>query len=149
MKFCYHDPNSLPFLIQGILSLVHDISPTHFARGGGGVTQGVVEDSNCLAHWISFPLMRLKDWSLGGQVSETESSLPIAKSCLSSLPDPQTCLQFELNFFHDRARSTSGWFFTFFMFSAAKSERQSQVHKLLWIDWMLSTNQIFHGESDV
>ena len=60
MKFCYHDPNSLPFLIQGILSLVDDISPTHFARGGG-VTQGVVEDSNCLAHWISFPLMRLKD----------------------------------------------------------------------------------------
>ena len=52
MKFCYHDPNSLPFLIQGILSLVDDISPTHFARagGGGGVTQGVVEDSNCLAH---------------------------------------------------------------------------------------------------
>ena len=24
-----------------------------------------------------------------------------------------------------------------------------QVHKLLWIDWMLSTNQIFHSESDV
>ena len=36
MKFCYHDPNSLPFLIQGILSLVDDISPTHFARRGGG-----------------------------------------------------------------------------------------------------------------
>ena len=48
MKFCYHDPNSLPFLIQGILSLVDDISPTHFAGGGG--TQGVVGDSNCLAH---------------------------------------------------------------------------------------------------
>ena len=50
MKFCYHDPYSLPFLIQGILSLVNDTSPTHFAPGGGGVTQGVVEDSNCLAH---------------------------------------------------------------------------------------------------
>ena len=36
MKFCYHDPNSLPFLIQGILSLVDGISPTHFAPGGGG-----------------------------------------------------------------------------------------------------------------
>ena len=24
-----------------------------------------------------------------------------------------------------------------------------QVHKLLWIDWMLSTNQIFHSESDI
>ena len=24
-----------------------------------------------------------------------------------------------------------------------------QVHKLLWIDWMLSTNQIFDSESDV
>ena len=52
MKFCYHDPNSLPFLIQGILSLVDGISPTHFAPGGGGggVTQGVVGYSNCLAH---------------------------------------------------------------------------------------------------
>ena len=25
----------------------------------------------------------------------------------------------------------------------------AEVHKLLWIDWMLSTNQIFHSESDV
>ena len=27
--------------------------------------------------------------------------------------------------------------------------RPPLVHKLLWIDWMLSTNQIFHSESDV
>ena len=43
MKFCYHDPNSLPFLIQGILSLVDDISPTHFARGGGGVPRELLK----------------------------------------------------------------------------------------------------------
>ena len=49
MKFCYHNPNTLPFLIQGILSLVDDINPTHFARGGGG-NQGVVVESNCLPH---------------------------------------------------------------------------------------------------
>ena len=43
MKFCYHDPNSLPFLIQGILSLVDDISPTHFARGGGGLPRELLK----------------------------------------------------------------------------------------------------------
>ena len=38
MKFCCrHDPNSLPLLLQGILSPVDDINPTHFAGGGGGV----------------------------------------------------------------------------------------------------------------
>ena len=36
MKFCcHHYPNPLPLLLRGILSLEDDISPTHFAGGGG------------------------------------------------------------------------------------------------------------------
>ena len=56
MKFCcHHYPNPLPLLLRGILSLEDDISPTHFAGPGGeGVTQGVVEDSNCFVHLKNF-----------------------------------------------------------------------------------------------